>query len=120
MMRNLLIKTLAPAVMAIGGIPAIASAHSHVAIGFSFGFPGYCYQRACVAPVYVASAPTVVYAPAPAPVVVTPPVVYSPPPVVYTQPTVIYAPAPAPVVVYSSGYCYPHAYYYGHPHWYRR
>jgi hypothetical protein len=118
-MRNIAIKVLAPAVMAIGGLPAIASAHSHVAFGFSFGFPGY-YQSACVAPAYVVPAPAVVYVPAPAPVVVTPPVVYSPPPVVYTQPAVVVVSAPAPVVVYSSGYCYSRPFFYDHVRWYRR
>jgi hypothetical protein len=115
MMRNLLLKVMAPAVMAIGGVPAIASAHSHVAIGFSFGFAGNCYQPAYYAPAYCAPAPAVVYA-SPAPVVCTPPVVYAPPAVVYTQPAYV---SPAPVVVYSPGY-YSRPYFYDHVRWYRR
>jgi hypothetical protein len=121
-MRNILLKVIAPAVMAIGGVPAIASAHSHGGIGFSFGFGGF-YRPAYCAPAVCAPAPAVVYAPTCAPVVVTPPVVYTAPAVVYAPPAVVYTQpvyvVPAPVVVYSRGYYYPHTYFY-HVPCYRR
>jgi hypothetical protein len=125
MLRNIMLKIVAPVALAVCGVPAIASAHSHVDVRFGFGFGGYCYQPVYCAPAYVAPAPAVVYTPVPAAVVVTPPVVYSQAAVVVTPvpapaPVVVVTPAPAPVVVYSSGWCYPHRVIYDHVRWYRR
>jgi hypothetical protein len=131
MMRNMLLKVLAPAVMAVGGVPAIASAHGHADFRFSFGC-GYAPAAYCApvyAPVCATPAPAVVYTytayTAPAPVVCTPPVVYSAPAVVYAPPAVVYAAPPvvcapsvvvtrAPVIVYPHEHWYSHAVFYDH------
>ena len=77
------------AALAALAVPAAtpAEAHSHVFLGFNFGYPAY--------PAYYP--PPVYYAP--------PPVVYAPPPpvVVYTPPPPVYAvPAPAPAPTASN------------------
>src|SRR4051812_7855721 len=81
-------KTIASLLLGAGlvALSGVASAHSSIGVGISFGVPAPVYAPA---PVYYAPPPPVVYAPRPV-YVAPPPVYYAPAPVYYGPPAYYY------------------------------